>query len=118
MSLYCSAVRDLLGRFLDSPFSSPPSNSTGGGGFPFLVPLALPDSFSPMFLMTVRGTYCFSRLYAWKHRMYGSGFYSVFVYDLAARLASMAAKGLNSLIGSASFLKIFVSMNLNYGYYC
>jgi hypothetical protein len=54
-------VRDLLGRFLDSPFVSPleaTSNSSGGGSFPFLDPLALVDSFSPKFFMTVKGVYC------------------------------------------------------------
>jgi hypothetical protein len=72
-------VRDLLGRFLDTPYSPQPeatSNSTGGGSFPFLDPFALMDSFSPIFFITVKGACCFSLVdCAWKQRMYGSGLY-------------------------------------------
>jgi hypothetical protein len=74
-------VRDLLGRFLDSPFVSPlekTSKSIGGGSLPFLDPLAFVDTFSPKFFITVRGVYCFCLVYAWKQRVYGSGFYSGF----------------------------------------
>jgi hypothetical protein len=72
-------VRDLLGRFLESPYGTPPvviSNSIGGGSFPFLDPRALMDSFSPIFFTAFRGACCLSLLdCAWKQRMYGSGLY-------------------------------------------